>query len=115
MSSPEKTTADALQFIRAVADHRRWAVVGDEQFLTDLAEGLAKNYNRYGYFLCPCRDGDGDRETDKDIICPCVYAVPDQAEYGHCFCGLFLTHGFAERGLAPQPIPERRPSGDQAP
>ena len=110
VSSRRKTPGNALQFIHAVANHRGWAVVPDEQFLNDIADGLARNYNSYGYFLCPCRDGDGDREADQDIICPCVYAVPDQAEYGHCFCGLFLTHEFAARGVAPQPIPERRPS-----
>lgn len=106
-----KTPEDAHRFIRAVAEHRGWSVNSDAQFLDDLAEGLARNYTRYGYFLCPCRDGEGERESDRDIICPCVYAVPDQEEYGHCFCGLFLTPAFAAGGHEPQQIPERRLSG----
>lgn len=97
--------------MNAVADHQGWVLNSDESFLAHLAQGLASNYNTYGYFLCPCRDGDGDRDEDKDIICPCVYARPDQDEYGHCFCGLFLTKEFAERGTTPRPIPERRAKG----
>lgn len=111
MSAHHKTPEHALQFIRAVAGHQGWAVNRDEQFLGDLAAGLAQNYNSYGYYLCPCRDGDGDREADRDIICPCDYARPDLAEYGHCFCGLYLTKEYAESGSSPSPIPERRASG----
>lgn len=97
--------------MEAVARHQGWALNRDEAFLSDLADGLARNYGTYGYFLCPCRDGDGDRSEDADIVCPCDYAVPDQEEYGHCFCGLFLTKTFAESGTSPRPIPERRGRG----
>lgn len=103
-----KTPEDARLFMEAVAQHNGWALNPDESFLADLADGLARNYNSYGYFLCPCRDGDGARDEDRDIICPCDYARPDQAEYGHCFCGLFLTREFAESNGTPHPIPERR-------
>ncbi len=109
MNQKNKTPEQAQQFIRAVARHQGWAVNPDDGFVADLADGLARNYGRYGYYLCPCRDGDGDRREDADIICPCTYAVPDQQEYGHCFCGLFLTREFAAQGPEPQPIPERRP------
>ena len=111
MSARAKTPENALAFITAVARHNGWEVNPDSDFVNDLAVGLATNYNRYGYFLCPCRDGDGDRGEDKDIICPCDYSRPDQDEYGHCFCGLFLSREFARKGVAPQPIPERRNSG----
>jgi ferredoxin-thioredoxin reductase catalytic chain len=111
VNSSRKTPEDARRFVEAVANHRSWALNPDKAFLGDLADGLARNYNAYGYYLCPCRDGDGDRELDKDIICPCEYAVPDQDEYGHCFCGLFLTREFAKSGKTPRPIPERRGGG----
>ncbi|MFP4376848.1 MAG: ferredoxin-thioredoxin reductase catalytic domain-containing protein [Spirochaetales bacterium] len=108
MSSKEKSKDDGHAFIHAVAKHQGWALHPDPAFLDDLAAGLAQNYNRYGYFLCPCRDGDGERSADKDIICPCVYAVPDQEEYGHCYCGLYLTQEFRASGKEPRQIPERR-------
>ena len=111
MSSRTKSPEHAHQFAQAVARHRGWDVNSDDEFLEDLARGLAINYNSYGYFLCPCRDGDGDRTTDRDIICPCAYAAPDLEEFGHCFCGLFLTRAFARSGKAPRQLPERRESG----
>ncbi|MFW5718345.1 MAG: ferredoxin-thioredoxin reductase catalytic domain-containing protein [Spirochaetota bacterium] len=111
MKRRTKTPEDARQFMRAVATHQGWALNPDDDFLADLAEGLAHNYNAYGYFLCPCRDGDAEREADRDIICPCDYAKPDIQEHGHCFCGLFLSHEFAAGDGTPQPIPERRAGG----
>jgi ferredoxin-thioredoxin reductase catalytic subunit len=111
MDARRKTPKDALVFIQAVASKHSWVVNPDSGFVTHLAGGLASNYNTYGYYLCPCRDGDGERELDADIICPCDYLKPDHEEYGHCLCGLFLTADFARLGKAPQPIPERRKGG----
>ncbi len=104
-----KSTEDVYEFVRRVARHQGWELNPDDAFLKDVVEGLKANYNRHGYFLCPCRDGEGDRAADRDIVCPCVYNVPDQNEYGHCFCALFLSREFAQRGGVPEPIPERRP------
>lgn len=103
-----KSTDDVYEFVRRVARHQGWELNSDPGFLRDVVAGLRENYNRYGYFLCPCRDGDGDRGADRDIVCPCVYNIPDQEEFGHCFCGLFLSREFAASGSPPQQIPERR-------
>ena len=104
----EKTAEDVMRFVRMTADKQGWKLNPDAEFLTMIVEGLAVNYNRYGYFACPCRDADGDRELDGDIICPCEYCRPDQAEFGHCYCGLYLTPDFFASGKAPASIPERR-------
>jgi len=75
----------------------------------DLMEGLIVNKQRYGYMCCPCRIASGDREYDKDIICPCIYRVPDVKEYGSCYCNLYVSKEWNE-GKIPQPyVPERRP------
>lgn len=97
-----------LRFIRKAAGHYGWVLNPDSEFVDTLAEGLTVNANRHGYYLCPCRDGDGDRRADRDIVCPCVYAAKDIEEYGQCFCGLFLSR---QRAADPAPvsqIPERR-------
>ncbi len=109
MSQKIKSVADGRLFVTATAQFQGWKLPGDEAFLAILVEGLTTNYNRYGYFLCPCRDGSGTREKDKDIICSCAYCVPDQKDYGHCFCGLFLTPDFFTSGQPPRSIHERRP------
>jgi ferredoxin-thioredoxin reductase catalytic chain len=109
MKSIKKTEKDTRRFVESVSGHKGWKLNPDGKFLEYLIEGLMVNYNRYGYFQCPCRDSWGEREKDRDIICPCDYCVPDQKEYGHCFCGLFLTRDFFSSGELPKSIPERRP------
>ncbi|HUX49453.1 MAG TPA: ferredoxin-thioredoxin reductase catalytic domain-containing protein [Spirochaetia bacterium] len=104
-----KSTEDTTRFVEMVAGHNGWEVNPDKAFVGHLVDGLTENYNRYGFYLCPCRDSWGERTKDRDITCPCSYIVADQQEYGHCFCGLFLSSEFAKRGEAPQQIPERRP------
>lgn len=111
MSKPEKTLEQTMSFISAVASKQGWQANPDLPFKEQIAKGLTKNYQRYGYFLCPCRDGDGDRASDRDIICPCAYAAADCTEYGHCYCGLFLSPAFAASAQSPASIPERRPAG----
>jgi len=108
VSSNEKTEAQTAVFIQAVAKKQGWVVTPDVPFRDKIGEGLTRNHQRYGYYLCPCRDGDGDRAADRDIICPCVYAKADTAEFGHCFCGLYLSPAFAASGKTPVSIPERR-------
>lgn len=95
------------RFIDNVARVRGWTVNPDAEFRTLLAEGLATNRERYGYYLCPCRDGEGDRQADRAIVCPCQYARPDIDEYGRCYCALFMTASCAAAGGPLEQIPER--------
>jgi ferredoxin-thioredoxin reductase catalytic chain len=80
----------------------------DEGFTLELVEGLAVNIERYGYMVCPCRLADGEREADLDIICPCDYRDADLAEFGMCYCGLYVS-GDKLAGGTIESIPERRP------
>lgn len=76
-----------------------------------LLESLLINRDRYGYMCCPCRLSANDREWDRDIICPCVYRAPDVAEFGSCYCGLYVSKEWNEGGLPTDVyIPERRPA-----
>ncbi len=74
-----------------------------------LLEGLLTNKARYGYMSCPCRLSANDREWDRDIICPCVYRAPDLAEYGSCFCNLYVTPDWNDDKIPHAYVPERRP------
>ena len=76
----------------------------DEGFLADLAEGLVTNNDRYGLEICPCRLINGAPEENLDIVCPCVYRDDDLADYGACFCALYVTDGVPDKQ-----VPERRP------
>ncbi len=90
------------------ARSRGYYLNSDPKFLQDLLEGLKTNEDRYGYPSCPCRPGTGVYEHDRDIICPCDYRDPDVAEYGACYCSLYVNKEVFETGK-PTPIPERRP------
>ncbi len=104
----EKSKADVGLFAEMVAKKQLWTVNPDEDFRAMLVEGLAVNWNRYGYFLCPCRDSEGSKEADKPLICPCAFSRADIEEFGHCYCALYLSPAFALSGKAPQGIPDRR-------
>ncbi len=81
----------------------------DKDATFELLEALIVNKERYGYMGCPCRLLSGDREADKDIICPCVYSVPDIDEYGSCYCNLYVSENWNTEQIPRVYVPERRP------
>ena len=81
----------------------------DTAMVLDLMAGLLTNKERYGYMACPCRLANGKREMDQDIICPCTYREPDVAEFGACYCGLYVSKALADSDGEIPDVPERRP------
>ena len=81
----------------------------DVAFTKELVKGLLVNEERYGYWACPCRLADGEREKDLDIICPCDYRDPDLVDWGACYCALYVSDEIARGEAEASPIPERRP------
>ena len=77
----------------------------DDAFVAGLTEGLIANDDRYGIEGCPCRLVMGAPEDNLDIVCPCVYRDDDLAEYGACFCALYVTDSYDPK----KQVPERRP------
>lgn len=81
----------------------------DRERVLELLESLIVNKERYGYMGCPCRLVSGDKENDRDIICPCVYRTPDVEEYGSCYCNLYVSKEWNEEKIPHAYVPERRP------
>jgi len=81
----------------------------DKEYVLELLAALNVNKDRYGYMACPCRLASGDREADRDIFCPCVYREPDVAEYGSCYCGLYVSADWNAGKIETEYVPERRP------
>jgi ferredoxin-thioredoxin reductase catalytic subunit len=75
----------------------------------ELLNALLLNKERYGYMGCPCRLLSGDRQADRDIICPCVYSIPDIEEYGSCYCNLYVSEDWNSGKVPREYVPERRP------
>ena len=82
----------------------------DRERVFELLEALLLNKERYGYMSCPCRLASGDRELDKDILCPCAYRAPDVEDYGSCYCNLYVSEAWNEEKVPHAHVPERRPS-----
>ena len=81
----------------------------DSERTMELLEALLLNRERYGTMTCPCRLASGNREWDRDIICPCLYRESDVGEFGSCYCNLYVSREWNEGSIPHAPVPERRP------
>lgn len=97
------------EMLKKVQEAKGYYFNKDKGRVFDLLEALLFNKQRYGYMSCPCRLASGDREQDKDIICPCVYRQPDVEEYGSCYCNLYVSKQWNEGTIPHRYVPERRP------
>ncbi len=104
---------DLYDKLRSTQETKGYFFNNDKEWTFNLLRGMLTNKDRYGYMACPCRLASGNREKDKDIICPCVYRKPDVEEFGACYCQLYVSPDWNE-GLIPHPlIPERRPENKE--
>ncbi|HOF03986.1 MAG TPA: ferredoxin-thioredoxin reductase catalytic domain-containing protein [Syntrophales bacterium] len=81
----------------------------DKSWVLEILGDLLVNRERYGYMSCPCRLASGNREQDRDIICPCAYREADVKEYGSCYCNLYVSREWNEDLIEHVYVPERRP------
>ncbi len=106
----QKLTPEALyENLRKIQEPKGYFFNKDMEMTMPLMESLLVNKERYGYMACPCRLANGDFQADRDIVCPCVYREPDVAEYGACFCGLYVSEAWNEGRIEHKTVPERRP------
>ncbi|MDG6221086.1 MAG: ferredoxin-thioredoxin reductase catalytic domain-containing protein [Candidatus Thermoplasmatota archaeon] len=100
---------EMLRRMEANAHENGYHLCPDKELLDTLIDGLVSNEKRYGYGACPCRIASGIKTYDSDIICPCEYRDADAAEFGMCYCALFVTTEVKEDPSKMKPVPERRP------
>ncbi|MEJ2315188.1 MAG: ferredoxin-thioredoxin reductase catalytic domain-containing protein, partial [Nitrospirota bacterium] len=81
MTDREMTPERLYDILDKYARSRGMELNADREFVIEIAAGLLKNQERYGYRSCPCRLATGIIDRDRDIICPCVYMPPDVEEY----------------------------------
>ncbi len=97
------------QILKKAQEPKGYFFSNDRQQVFELIEALIANKERYGYMACPCRLANGDRNHDRDIICPCVYRAPDVVEFGSCYCNLYVSKEWNEGKIEHPYVPERRP------
>ena len=103
------TAQELYQTLKKIQEPKGFFFNKDKKLVLELLEGLLVNKERYGYMGCPCRLVSGDKENDRDIICPCVYRTPDVEEYGSCYCNLYVSKEWNEGKIEQEYVPERRP------
>jgi ferredoxin-thioredoxin reductase catalytic chain len=79
------TAVQLYEMLRKIQEPMGYFFNRERGKVFDLLNALLLNRDRYGYMCCPCRLASGDREWDRDIICPCAYRDEDIREYGRCY------------------------------
>jgi len=102
-------TQQLYEMLKKVQESKGYFFNNDMEKVFELLQGLLVNKERYGYMACPCRLASGDREKDRDIICPCEYRTPDVKDYGTCYCSLYVSKDWNEGKIPHEYVPERRP------
>lgn len=103
------TAAELYDLLKKAQEPKGYFFNGDREWVLTILQDLLINKERYGYTSCPCRLASGDREKDRDIICPCVYRAEDIQEFGSCYCNLYVTEKWNENKIPHAYVPERRP------
>lgn len=95
--------------LKKVQEPKGYYFSTNHERVMELLEALLVNKDRYGYMVCPCRLASGDRDNDRDIICPCEYREPDVEEFGSCYCNLYVSKAWNAGTIDQDYVPERRP------
>jgi ferredoxin-thioredoxin reductase catalytic subunit/glutaredoxin len=104
-----RTAVDELHdMLRNTQEPRGYYFNRDTEKTFQLLRALLVNKDRYGYMSCPCRLAAGDREKDRDIICPCAYREADVKEFGSCYCNLYVSKDWNNGAIEHHLVPERR-------
>ena len=109
---PEVSPQDVERLVQRLdkeAESAGYHLNPDREFTRGLVEGMLVNEKRYGYWACPCRLATGKKPEDLDIICPCDYRDADIAQYGACFCALYVSQEIKDGKKKASRVPERRP------
>ncbi len=102
-------TSELFEKLKKIHEPKGYYFSNNQERVMELMDALLVNKARYGYMVCPCRLASGDRDNDRDIICPCDYREPDVAEFGSCYCNLYVSREWNEGKIAQEYVPERRP------
>ncbi len=101
--------AELYDLLKKAQDPKGYYFNKDREWVLSILSDLLVNKERYGYSSCPCRLATGEREKDRDILCPCVYRAQDVKEFGSCYCNLYVSEDWNNDKIPHTYVPERRP------
>ncbi len=103
------TPAELYDLLKKTQEPKGFFFNKDKNWVLSILQDLLVNKERYGYMSCPCRLASGDREKDRDIMCPCIYRADDVKDYGSCYCNLYVSQDWNNEAIPRSYVPERRP------
>lgn len=103
------TPSELYDLLKKAQEPKGYFFNRDKEWVLSILNDLLVNKQRYGYTACPCRLASGNRDNDRDIICPCLYREADVRDYGSCFCNLYVSSEWNEDKIPHVYVPERRP------
>lgn len=103
------TATELYDLLKKAQEPKGYFFNQDKNWVLSILGDLLVNKERYGYTSCPCRLASGNREKDRDIMCPCVYREQDVKEFGSCYCNLYVSKEWNEDKIPHNYVPERRP------
>jgi ferredoxin-thioredoxin reductase catalytic subunit len=103
------TSEELYEMLKKVQEPKGYFFNKNKEWVLTILKDLLINKERYGYMCCPCRLAAGDREKDRDIMCPCAYREADVKEYGSCYCNLYVSQDWNEGKIENKYVPESRP------
>lgn len=112
MTKPPANARELHDILGPLQEKKGFPFNHDQTMTMPLLEQLLVTRETFGYMACPCRLANGSYEKDKDIVCPCAYRSDDVAEYGTCYCGLYVSREWNEVKREFRGIPDRRPPGN---
>jgi ferredoxin-thioredoxin reductase catalytic subunit len=104
------TPPELYDMLKKIQEPQGYFFNKDKDWVLGILNDILTNKERYGYMSCPCRLAAGDREKDRDIICPCYYRQEDVKEYGSCYCNLYVSRQWNDGKIKNKYVPERRPA-----
>ncbi len=87
----DKEGKELLKKLKAYADSQDFKLNESEKALEGIIAGLLRNRKFKGDIYCPCRTVTGNKEKDREIVCPCVFHRGEIELQGHCKCTLFWS------------------------
>ena len=70
----------------------------DAKRVRKVAGLMAKNFDKVGAWICPCKQEGDEPDPGRDVCCPCQAWLDEIGITGYCQCRLFFTRERAAQG-----------------
>ena len=91
MEFSNDTESEIYELAKENAGESGYKLNPDYDIVVTAIKAIANNMRDKGEPYCGCRPTTGDKEKDKELICPCSRRDKDIAKRGACLCALYVA------------------------